>query len=131
MSIDGEHLPIARKQQRASNSLRPNTLEAREKLFGLFQRSSFQKRQIKRLTPLEDFIQQLLDPHRLLLRQPTGFNCSLDRRSSRPPGLIPCRKLPFQVFKRAIAINVGGRLREYSFDEHIKRIEPLFELGSP
>lgn len=76
-----------------------------------------------------NFIEQVLDAKGLLFRKPARSYGSFDCRRSSASGLLPSWKLVLQVIKRAIAVRIRGRLREYRFDQHVERIKSALELG--
>lgn len=73
--------------------------------------------------------EKLLDPYRLLFREPAKLDRAFNRRSARPSRRFPCWKLPLEVLEGSPAVGVGGRLREDRLDQDVERIESSFELG--
>lgn len=66
MSIDRKDRAITGEEQCAGDSLRAYAFERGEKLFCFVERRGEKKREIERLASLIDFIEQILDSHRLL-----------------------------------------------------------------
>jgi len=128
VSVYGKDWSIASEQQGARDGLRSDAFQAAEKLFGFFEWRGSQERQIERPAALINFIKQLFDPARLLSGKSAGSYRGFDRGNARSPGRFPRRKPLLQVLERAIAVNVGCRLREYRPNEHIKRIKPALRL---
>jgi hypothetical protein len=60
VNVDWKDGPIEGEEQCASDGLRTDAFETREKLFGLFESRGLKKRKIKRAATLMNFVKQLL-----------------------------------------------------------------------
>ena len=128
VSVYGKHRAIAREQQGASDGLRSDPFEAREKLFGVIKWRAFEKREIERPASFVDVVKQLLNANRLLSGKAARSYRGFDRRHPRAFRRLPGGKPLFQALERTATISVGGGLGENRLDEDVKRVESALRL---